>query len=225
LACLSEQLIGLLLFLLGVSQGSDHNDDLQPVRNEVDMTLYSLALFLHVGSALALASALSIDGLILFQLRRFTTAATVQPWLNLWSLVPRMAGGSGFLLLISGAYLTHRMSVWTLAWPKIALATLILIAVLGVITGKRMSALWQVCVLDETAEFECARRLHDPMLKVSFGTRIALLFAAVLLMNVQPGFWASLAIVGGSLLLGSIAALLIPRSGSDSLATHSFARG
>jgi hypothetical protein len=63
------------------------------------------------------------------------------------------------------------------------------------------------------------------MLKVSFGTRIALLFAAVLLMNVQPGFWASLAIVGGSLLLGSIAALLIPSSGSDSLATHSFARG
>jgi hypothetical protein len=189
------------------------------------MTLYSLTLFLHVGSALALASALGIDGLIFFQLRRVTTAATVQPWLNLWSVVPRMAGGSGFLLLISGGYLTQRMSVWTLAWPKIALATLVLIAVLGVITGKRMSALRQACASDETAEFECARRLHDPVLKVSFGTRIALLFAAVLVMNVQPGLWASLAIVGGSFLLGSIAALLIPSSGADSLATHSLAPG
>ena len=42
------------------------------------MTLYSLALFLHVGSALALASALSIDGLILFQLRRAMNRASVR---------------------------------------------------------------------------------------------------------------------------------------------------
>jgi hypothetical protein len=188
------------------------------------MTLYSLALFLHVGSALALASALSIDGFILFQLRRVTTAAAAHPWLNLWFVVPPIAGGSGFLLLLSGAYLTHRMSVWTLAWPKIALATLIVIAVLGVITGKRMRTLRQVCASGEAAEVEHARCLQDPMLKVSLGMRIALLFAAVLLMNTQPGFWESLAIFGGSLLLGSIAAVLIPSSGSDSLATNSFAR-
>ena len=36
------------------------------------MTVYSLVLFLHVGAALALASVLSIDALILFQLRRAT---------------------------------------------------------------------------------------------------------------------------------------------------------
>lgn len=95
------------------------------------MTLYSVALFLHVGSALALASALSIDGLILFQVRRATTATATHPWLNLWSAVPRIAGGSGFLPLFSGVYLTNRMSAWTLVWPKMALATLILIAVLG----------------------------------------------------------------------------------------------
>ena len=188
------------------------------------MTLYSLALFLHVGSALALASALSIDGLILFQLRRVTTAAAAHPWLNLWSVVPRTAGGSGFLLLLSGAYLTHRMSVWTLAWPKIALATLILIAVLGVITGKRMRAVRQFCASGEAAEFEYARRLHDPLLKASLGTRIALLFAAVLIMNAQPPLWESLAVVGGSLLLGPIAALLIRDSGSDSLAANASAR-
>jgi hypothetical protein len=116
------------------------------------------------------------------------------------------------------------MSVWTLAWPKIALTTLIAIAVLGVITGKRMRILRQVCASGQAAELEHGRRLQDPMLKLSLGTRIALLFAAVMLMNAQPGFWASLAIVGGSLLLGSIAAVLIPSGGSDSLATSSFAR-
>lgn len=187
------------------------------------MTLYSLTLFLHVGSALALAlaSALSIDGLTFFQLRRATTATGAHPWLNLWSVVPRIAGGSGFLLLISGAYLTKRMSVWTLAWPKMALATLILIAVLGAITSNRMRALRQVCTSGEESEIECVRRLQDPMLKISLSTRIALLFAAVMLMNTQPEFWESLAIVVGSLVLGSIAAILVPSSGSDSLATSS----
>jgi hypothetical protein len=82
----------------------------------------------------------------------------------------------------------------------------------------------QVCASGQATEIEYATRLKDPVLRVSLGSRIALLFAAVLLMNVQPGFWESLAIVGGSLLLGSIAALLIPSGGSDSLTTNSFAR-
>ena len=105
------------------------------------MTLYSLVLFLHVAAALALASALSIDALILFQLHRATTSTAAHPWLNLWSAVPRIAGSSGLLLLLSGGYLTDRMSAWSLAWPRVALAALILIGILGAITSKRMSAL------------------------------------------------------------------------------------
>jgi len=82
------------------------------------MTLYSLVLFLHVAAALALASALSIDALILFQLHRATTSTAAHPWLNLWSAVPRIAGSSGLLLLLSGGYLTDRMSAWSLAWSS-----------------------------------------------------------------------------------------------------------
>jgi hypothetical protein len=188
------------------------------------MMLYSLALFLHVGSALALASALSIDGLILFQLRRVRTAAAAHPWLNLWSVVPRIAGGSGLLLLLSGAYLAHRMSAWTLAWPKIALAALIVIAVLGVITGKRMRALRQVCASGEATEFEYATRLKDPVLRVSLCSRIALLFAAVLLYECTTGV---LGIACDRRRISPprvIAAVLIPSGGADSLTTNVFAR-
>src|SRR5438445_13218406 len=107
------------------------------------MTLYSLALFLHAGSALALASALSIDGLILLQLRRATTATAIHPWLNLWSAVPPIAGRSGVLLLVSGAYLTNRTRARTLARPQLPPATLMLIAASAGITGKRVRALRQ----------------------------------------------------------------------------------
>jgi hypothetical protein len=98
------------------------------------MTIYSIVLFLHVGAALVLASALSIDGLILFQLRRATSPIGATSWLDLWSVFPWIAGGSGLVLLLSGGYLTHRMSAGTEAWPKVALAALILIGILGGVT-------------------------------------------------------------------------------------------
>jgi hypothetical protein len=95
------------------------------------MTVYSLVLFVHVGAALALASVLSIDALILFQFRRATSPTRAKLWLELWPPVPWIAGGSGLLLLLSGGYLADRMSAWTLAWPKVAFAVLILTGILG----------------------------------------------------------------------------------------------
>jgi len=47
------------------------------------MTVYSLVLFLHVGAALVLASVLSIDALILFQLRRASSPTRTNLWLEL----------------------------------------------------------------------------------------------------------------------------------------------
>src|SRR5260370_32913731 len=104
------------------------------------MTVDSLVLFLHVGAALALASVLSIDALILFQLRRATSPTRANLWLELWPAVPWIAGGSGLLLLLSGGYLADRMSAWTLAWPKVAFAVLILIGLL--VAGTSLANSW-----------------------------------------------------------------------------------
>src|SRR5258708_16183909 len=94
------------------------------------MTIYSLVLFLHVGAALVLASALSIDALILFQLRRATFPSGTKSWLDLWQMVPGIAGGSGLALLLSGGYLTHRNSAGTEAWPKMAFSARVFICIL-----------------------------------------------------------------------------------------------
>jgi len=175
------------------------------------MTLYSLVLFLHVGAALALASALSIDALILFQLRRATSLTRANLWLELWPAVPWIAVGSGVLLLLSGGYLADRMSAWTLAWPKVALAVLILIGILGAVTSRRIRALRRASAPDESEFF---RRREDPILKISLSVRIALVFAAVLLMNAKPQLQESLSIVGAAVVLGLAATSLIPNRGS-----------
>ncbi len=182
------------------------------------MTVYSLVLFLHVGAALVLASALSIDALILFQLRRAAVPSVTKSWLDLWQGVPGIAGGSGLVLLLSGGYLTHRMSAWTLAWPKVALAALILIGVLGGVSSRRMRALQRVSAPDQSEFF---RRGEDPTLGISLSVRIALMFAAVLLMNAKPQWRESLSIVGAALVLGLVAAFLIPSGESVSSAASS----
>ena len=173
------------------------------------MTLYSLVLFLHVASALVLAAGLTIDALVLFQLRTDPPTAT-QPWLKLWSAVPRLAGPSGLSLLLSGGYLTYRMSAWSLAWPKVALAALILLGILGGIAGRRITALREVDSTGQGGEAEFAKQLRVPALMASLCTRIALLFAAVLLMNTKPDLWQSLAIVVGAVVLGLAVALILP---------------
>ena len=175
------------------------------------MTVFSLVLFSHVAAALALASALSIDALILFQLRRATSPTRASLWLDLWPAVPWIAGGSGVLLLLSGGYLADRMSAWTLAWPKVALTALILIGILGAVTSRRVRALRRASAPDES---EFIRRREDPILKISLSVRIALVFAAVLLMNAKPQLWESLSIVGAALVLGLAASVLIQNRGS-----------
>jgi len=101
------------------------------------------------------------------------------------------------------------MSAWTLAWPKVALAVLILIGVLGAVTSRRIRALRRA-----SDESEVFRRREDPILKISLSVRIALMFAAVLLMNAKPQLRESLSIVGAAVVLGLAAAFLIPNRGS-----------
>jgi hypothetical protein len=186
------------------------------------MTIYSIVLFLHVGAALVLASALSIDGLILFQLRRATSPMRATSWLDLWSVVPWIAGGSGLVLLLSGGYLTHRMSAGTEAWPKVALAALILIGILGGVTSRRMVALRRTSARDQSVFF---RSRGFPILRISLSLRIALVFAAVLLMNAKPQLRESLSIVCAALVLGLVVAFLIPSRESVSSAASSATGG
>src|SRR5258708_22474945 len=104
------------------------------------------------------------------------------------------------------------MSAWTLAWPKVALAVLILIGILGAVTSRRIRALRRGSAPDESEFF---RRREGPILKISLSVRIALVFAAVLLMNAKPQFRESLSIVGAARVFGLAAAPLLPNRGTS----------
>jgi hypothetical protein len=104
------------------------------------MTTYSIVLFVHIAAVLALFAALSLEMLSLSRLRRASTVAAVNLWMNTAPRLPLAIVGSVLVILFSGVYLTARMSAFSLGWPRVSVAAVILMAALGAMTGKRMRA-------------------------------------------------------------------------------------
>jgi hypothetical protein len=172
------------------------------------MTLYSIILFLHVAAVLGLFASLSFEVLSLFHLRRASDLSDVQRWIDPVPGIPLLAIGSIFVVLVSGIYLAVRMSAFGLAWPKIAVLGLLLIAPFGALTGKRTRAIRRSAAEASTMKSELVRRLQDPFLKISLGIRIAVFFGIVLLMSAKPELWQSIGIVVCSVVLGLLLSLL-----------------
>jgi hypothetical protein len=177
------------------------------------MTPYSVMLFVHLVAMSGLVSALSLEALALFHLRRAATAADARTWIGLASGLTMLAIGSLVVLLLSGGYLTERMSAWTLAWPKLPVAVLIAIAASGAVSGSLLRALRRAGGSHRVneAEFRAGRR--DPVLTASLGIRIALVVGIVFIVTAKPGLLESLEILGVALILGLVSTVRNWRGG------------
>lgn len=174
------------------------------------MTVYSLILFVHVASVLALFAALSFEALSLFHLRHASSLADVQLWIDPVPGLSLIALSSLLVGFFSGIYLTIRMSAFGAAWPKVTIAALFLVAPLAAITGRRVRAIRRACAVATGITSELRGRLQDPLLKISLGIRIAVVLGIVLLMGAKPKLWESVGIIGASAALG----FLVPRRAS-----------
>ena len=177
------------------------------------MTLYSIILFLHVAAVLGLFASLSFEILSLFHLRQAPDLGEVRRWIDPLPGIPVVAMASIFVVLFSGIYLAVRMSAFDLAWPKVAIIALLLIAPFGALTGKRMRAIRCGAAEATRMKPELLKRLQDPFLKISLGLRIAVFFGIVLLMAAKPDLWQSVGILVCSAVLGLVLPLAWRRTG------------
>lgn len=166
------------------------------------MTLYSAVLFVHVASAFGIVAALSLAAMTLARLRRATTAGEARLWIEFAPGVPALAIISLVFLLLSGIYMTVQMSGWGLAWTRVAMGALILIAPLGAVTGRRLRAIQIACAASKPNESEILAKLRDPFLVLSMNMRIALVLGIVLLMTARPELRQSVGVVVSSIFLG-----------------------
>jgi hypothetical protein len=155
-----------------------------------DMTTYSIVLFIHVIATLGLIGAMTVEAMALWQFGRAHGMADARAWLDPMPRMRLVASLCLLVLFLSGGYLTDRLSMWQLAWPKIAVAVVLAFGALAGLSGVRLGRIQKALrnadgdgrVLDGVA----------PFLKISLSLRTGLVLAAVFLMTVKPNLAHSL---------------------------------
>jgi hypothetical protein len=125
---------------------------------------------------------LGLSVLSLFHLRGASTLNEASRWIEPIPRLPLMTGGSSLVTFFSGDYLAIRMSAFDVAWPKVTVGALLLIAPLAALIGRRMRAIRWACADANAINSALLSRLQDPFLKISLGIRIRIFLGIVLLM-------------------------------------------
>ncbi len=169
--------------------------------------LYPLVLFLHILGAFGLIAAITLEAIGLRGLRRAVRSEDALMWLAISrGLVLRLAPASLGLILVTGLYMTA--TTWgPKGWILIALASLVLLAVVGALgTGIRIARIGPaVGRANGALTDELKAALRDPILVTSIRTRVALVLGIVFLMTVKPSSVASLVVIAVAAAVGLLA--------------------
>ena len=142
------------------------------------MTLYSIALFVHIVGAVLLFVTLTVEGIALRQLHRAATMEAAQVAAASLRLNRIVGPLSALGVLIPGLYMMATNWGWV-AWIVVALASWLAIAVLGAVNGIRILALERSRAL--------LTGIRNPMFLISWSTRAGIALGVVFLMTVKPG--------------------------------------
>ncbi|HUZ95346.1 MAG TPA: hypothetical protein VMU57_10570 [Edaphobacter sp.] len=171
------------------------------------MTIYTGILFVHAIAVLVLTASLTIEAWMLFQLRRASSPGEVRSWTAPVPGLTVASISSLVIVYVTGAYLTESLRAWEFAWPRFAVLEIILFAVLGALTGRRLRAIRRLCNNASEIESGWNAGLRSPLLKISLSIRIWIVIGTILLTAAKPEFVESLSIVVASVLLGWVSSL------------------
>jgi hypothetical protein len=142
------------------------------------MTLYPIALFLHVVGALLLFVTLTVEGVALRQLRRAISPEAAQGAAAMLR-VNRIVGPLSALgVLIPGVYMTATSWGWV-AWIVVALISWLVLAVIGALNGIRIAGLERTQLL--------WTEIRKPIFLISWLARVGMAVGVIFLMTVKPG--------------------------------------
>lgn len=172
------------------------------------MSLYALALFLHVVGAVGIGVLLGFELAGVYGLRRATTTAQATQWGSVVGAPRKLGGAAALTVLVTGIHMS--VARWgAQGWIIVGLSAMVLIAVLGPALGaRRFGAIMRALrAEDGPISASLGRLLRDPVLTLSIWLRVALFLGIVFLMVTKPGAFASSMAVVVALALGAATAL------------------
>src|ERR1700730_12470758 len=108
------------------------------------MTIYSAVLFIHVISAIGLFVALAAGGAIFFRIRRARSVGETRFFVLAFQRLRIVAIPSFLGILVGGLYLASKWGRGTFWIPFALGATLLIMLIGGLVTGKRIARLGKV---------------------------------------------------------------------------------
>jgi hypothetical protein len=166
------------------------------------MTLYAVAVFVHVVGALGLFAAMGIEWVLLARLSRIQTTEEARDWLSLLGVVRRLSPASLAAILLAGIYMM--VTAWgAVSWIVVAFVALLLLPPLGMLPGLRLPGI-QRELADKNGPLSPAlqRRLAEPLFLVSIQIRTAIALGIVCLMTVKPDVLGSAIAIAVAIVLG-----------------------
>jgi len=181
------------------------------------MTLYNIALFLHIVGALIMGSAQVLEQVGVGRIRQAKTTQDLGTVLGFVRPLSGLYQLSGAFILLSGIYLS--IVAWGAeAWIIVSLAVVLVLAISGPrVSGVRFREIGQRAAAEDGALSAGLRSLtHAPILEWSHYLRMGAFLGIVLLMVTKPGLVGSLLVVVGALVVAGAFSLL-RSSGSEEL--------
>jgi hypothetical protein len=174
------------------------------------MSLYTLALFLHVSGAIGAFGSLLIWLFGLSALRRAQRVEQVRAIAWLIILASPLLVGSVVLLGLAGFRMA--LSTWGLPtpWIAVSLVSVVLIGPIGAfVLDPRMRTILGSAqeAPDGPLPDALLKRTHDPFLTTSASTLTTLLLGIVFLMTTKPELVTSILVMGIALFLGLFVSL------------------
>jgi hypothetical protein len=176
------------------------------------MSIYSIALFLHVVGALVFFAVLGLEWTGLRQIRNAVAPQQAGAWMGILKGTRPISFASMLTTVISGLYMMA--TVWGgVPWIAVAIGSLVLVIVLTLaLTGPRMAAIGQALATEKGLLSQTFHNLaNHPLLWVSIQTRVAITLGIVFLKTAKPDLAGSLLTIGVAIILGLVAAQPIPR--------------
>jgi hypothetical protein len=172
------------------------------------MTLYAVALFVHIIGSLLLCTAFTAEGIGLIQLRRAAASADVHRWEGVLSLGRVFGPASVVTILASGLYMMISTWGWV-PWLAVGLFAWVLVAVLGAVNGVRLSLTLRQIAADASP----ITRLRSRGFVISWLTRLTIAVGIVFLMTTKPDLAAALLCIVVAAAIGAAAGLALSRGG------------
>lgn len=166
------------------------------------MNLYTAILFVHAIAVLVITAALTMESWMLYGLRRSTIPAEARSLVRIVPIIGIAAVASLVIIYATGAYLTESLHSWEFAWPRLAVAEIVIYALLGALSGSRLRAINRYSATQNSTPSKWVELTRSPFLKVSVSTRIWIVVGTILLTTAKPPLKGSLIIVAGSLIVG-----------------------